>query len=276
MLYLPNCKINIGLNVVSKRPDGYHNLETVFYPVPLRDNLEVKSLDDTADPYRLTVGGAKVEGLAADNLVVKVYLALKEEFDLPPVNIFLYKNVPMGAGLGGGSSDAASMMLLLNEMFALGLSPEEMERRIAPFGADCAFFVRNRPAYATGIGDELSPIPLSLRGKFILLVKPDVFVSTKEAYARVTPRPADYPLREAIMQPIETWRGTVVNDFEASVFPNHPELAAIKQTLYDMGALYAAMSGSGSTLFGIFDRPVEEEARKLFSAAFVFSKQLAR
>ena len=182
----------------------------------------------------------------------------------------------MGAGLGGGSSDAASMMLLLNEMFALGLSPEEMERRIAPFGADCAFFVRNRPAYATGIGDELSPIPLSLRGKFILLVKPDVFVSTKEAYARVTPRPADYPLREAIMQPIETWRGTVVNDFEASVFPNHPELAAIKQTLYDMGALYAAMSGSGSTLFGIFDRPVEEEARKLFSAAFVFSKQLAR
>ena len=276
MLYLPNCKINIGLNVVSKRPDGYHNLETVFYPVPLRDNLEVKSLDDTADPYRLTVGGAKVEGLAADNLVVKVYLALKEEFGLPPVDIFLYKNVPMGAGLGGGSSDAASMMLLLNEMFALGLSPEEMERRIAPFGADCAFFVRNRPAYATGIGDELSPIPLSLRGKFILLVKPDVFVSTKEAYARVTPRPADYPLREAIMQPIETWRGTVVNDFEASVFPNHPELAAIKQTLYDMGALYAAMSGSGSTLFGIFDRPVEEEARKLFSAAFVFSKQLAR
>ncbi len=276
MLYLPNCKINIGLNVVSKRPDGYHNLETVFYPVPLRDNLEVKPLNDTDAPYRLTVGGAKVEGQAADNLVVKVYLALKEEFGLPPVDIFLYKNVPMGAGLGGGSSDAASMMLLLNEMFALGLSPEEMERRIAPFGADCAFFVRNRPAYATGIGDELSPIPLSLRGKFILLVKPDVFVSTKEAYARVTPRPADYPLREAIMQPIETWRGTVVNDFEASVFPNHPELAAIKQTLYDMGALYAAMSGSGSTLFGIFDRPVEEEARKLFSAAFVFSKQLAR
>ncbi len=276
MLYLPNCKINIGLNVVSKRPDGYHNLETVFYPVPLRDNLEVKPLDDAADPYRLTVGGAKVEGQAADNLVVRVYLALKEEFGLPPVDIFLYKNVPMGAGLGGGSSDAASMMLLLNEMFALGLPPEEMERRIAPFGADCAFFVRNRPAYATGIGDELSPIPLSLRGKFILLVKPDVFVSTKEAYARVTPRPAEYPLREAIMQPIETWRGTVVNDFEASVFPNHPELAAIKQTLYDMGALYAAMSGSGSTLFGIFDRPVEEEARKLFSAAFVFSKQLAR
>ena len=276
MLYLPNCKINIGLNVVSKRPDGYHNLETVFYPVPLRDNLEVNPLNDTDAPYRLTVGGAKVEGLAADNLVVKVYLALKEEFGLPPVDIFLYKNVPMGAGLGGGSSDAASMMLLLNEMFALGLSPEEMERRIAPFGADCAFFVRNRPAYATGIGDELSPIPLSLRGKFILLVKPDVFVSTKEAYARVTPRPADYPLREAIMQPIETWRGTVVNDFEATVFPNHPELAAIKQTLYDMGALYAAMSGSGSTLFGIFDRPVEEEARKLFSAAFVFSKQLAR
>ncbi len=275
MLYLPNCKINIGLNVVSKRTDGYHNLETVFYPIPLRDNLEVKLLDGD-EPYRLTVGGAKMEGEAADNLVVKVYLALKEEFRLPPVDIFLYKNVPMGAGLGGGSSDAASMMLLLNEMFNLGLTADDMERRIARFGADCAFFVRNTPAYATGIGDELTPIPLSLRGKYILLVKPDVFVSTKEAYAHVTPRPADHPLREAIMQPIETWRNTVVNDFEASVFPNHPELAAIKQTLYDMGAMYAAMSGSGSTIFGIFDRPVEEEAKKLFSTAFVFSKQLVR
>ncbi len=276
MLYLPNCKINIGLNVVSKREDGYHNLETVFYPVPLRDNLEVKPLEDAAEPYRLSVGGAKVEGTAADNLVVKVYLALKEEYQLPPVDIFLYKNVPMGAGLGGGSSDATSMLLLLNEMFSLGLSASDMERRIAPFGADCAFFVRNVPAYATGIGDQLSPISLSLRGKFILLVKPDVFVSTKEAYAHVTPRPADFPLREAIMQPIENWRDTVVNDFEASVFPNHPELAAIKQTLYDMGALYAAMSGSGSTVYGIFDRPIEEEARKVFAGSFVYSKQLVK
>lgn len=275
MLLLPNCKINIGLNVVSKREDGYHNLETVFYPIPLRDNLEIKVLDEKEDlPYRLTVGGKPVEGDAADNLVVKVYLSLKDEFKLPALDIFLFKNIPMGAGLGGGSSDAAAMICGLNELFDLGLTPDEMEQRVAKFGADCAFFVRNRPAYATGIGDVLTPIPLSLKGKHIVLVKPDVFVSTKEAYAHVTPKPAQTPLAEAIKRPIETWKDTVVNDFELSVFPNHPELAAIKQTLYDMGALYAAMSGSGSTLFGIFDRPVEE-ASKVFDKHFVFTQKLA-
>lgn len=275
MLLLPNCKINIGLNVVSKREDGYHNLETVFYPIPLRDQLEIKVLDEKDNlPYRLTVGGKPVEGNAADNLVVKVYLSLKDEFKLPALDIFLFKNIPMGAGLGGGSSDAAAMICGLNEMFDLGLSNEEMERRVAKFGADCAFFVQNHTTYATGIGDILTPIPLSLKGKHIVLVKPDVFVSTKEAYAHVKPHPAQTPLAEAIRRPIETWKSTVVNDFEQSVFPHHPELAAIKQTLYDMGALYAAMSGSGSTLFGIFDRPVPE-ATKVFSKHFVFTQKLA-
>lgn len=274
MLLLPNCKINIGLNVVAKREDGYHNLETVFYPVPLRDQLEIKVLDEKEGlPYRLTVGGKPVEGDAADNLVVKVYLSLKGEFKLPALDIFLFKNIPMGAGLGGGSSDAAAMICGLNELFDLGLSSEEMERRVAKFGADCAFFVQNRPAYATGIGDVLTPIALSLKGKHIVLVKPDVFVSTKEAYAHVTPKPAQMPLAEAIKHPIATWKGTIVNDFEQSVFPNHPELAAIKQTLYDMGALYAAMSGSGSTLFGIFDRPVDE-AFKVFDKHLVFTQKL--
>ena len=180
----------------------------------------------------------------------------------------------MGAGLGGGSSDAAAMMCGLNEMFNLGLSTEEMEQRVAKFGADCAFFIKSRAAYATGIGDILTPIPLSLKGKYIVLVKPDVFVSTKEAYAHVVPQPAAIPLADAIKRPIAEWKDTVVNDFEASVFPNHPEFAAIKQTLYDMGAEYAAMSGSGSTIFGIFNRPVDE-AKKVFEKHFVFTKNLS-
>lgn len=273
MLLLPDCKVNIGLNVVARRVDGYHDLETVFYPVPLRDNLEIKVNTDATEPYTLQLGGKPVEGDASQNLVVRTYLMLKDEFQLPPVDIFLYKHIPMGAGLGGGSSDAAYMMKGLNEMFSLGLTKAEMQRRVSTLGADCAFFVADRPAYATGIGDVLTPISLSLKGKHIVLVKPDVFVSTKEAYAHVTPKKADIPLLEAIKQPIERWRNTIVNDFETSVFPNHPELAAIKQTLYDMGAQYAAMSGSGSTLFGLFDRPVPE-AKTVFASHFVFEQKL--
>lgn len=275
MLLLPNCKINIGLNVVSRRPDGYHNLETVFYPIPLRENLEFKELKDSDKPYNLILGGVPIEGNAEDNLVVKVFLSLKEEFDLPPLEIELYKKIPMGAGLGGGSSDAAFMMKGLNEAFDLGLSDEDMEKRMARFGADCAFFIKDNPAYATGIGDILSPTALSLKDKYIVLVKPDVFVSTKEAYANITPQPAQTPLLEAIAQPIEQWKDTVVNDFENSVFPNHPELPAIKQTLYDMGALYAAMSGSGSTIFGIFDRPTPE-VDSVFKKHFVFRQKLIK
>lgn len=273
MLLLPNCKINIGLNIVARRPDGYHDLETVFYPIPLRDNLEFKEITDSDEPYRLVTGGVPIEGKAEDNLIVKVYLSLKEEFHLPALELFLYKHIPMGAGLGGGSSDGAAMMTGLNEAYSLGMSHEEMEQRMARFGADCAFFVRNRPAYATGIGNILSPVSFSLKGKYIVLVKPDTFVSTKEAYAHVVPKPADRPLPEALAQPIESWRLSVRNDFEASVFPQHPELAAVKQTLYDMGALYAAMSGSGSTLFGIFDRPTPE-AENVFEKHFVFMQKL--
>lgn len=275
MLQLPNCKINIGLNIVGRRADGYHDLETVFFPVPLRDNLEFKPLTGSDEPFRLTVSGMQVAGNAEDNLVVRVYLSVKNEFHLPALDIFLYKNIPTGAGLGGGSSDAAFMLTGLNEAFDLGLSTSDMEHRIAAFGADCAFFVQNRPAFATGIGDKLSPISLSLKGKWLVLVKPDIFVSTKEAYAKVHPRKPAYSLREAVLAPITLWKHTIVNDFEASVFPNHPELQAIKQTLYNMGAIYAAMSGSGSTIYGIFDRPVEE-AKSVFSKHFVFMQKLIR
>lgn len=275
MLLLPNCKINIGLNVVSRRQDGYHNLETIFYPIPLRDNLEFSPLGEDNLPFRLTVHGAKVTMKPEENLVVKVFLDLKKEFSIPPLDIFLYKNIPTGAGLGGGSSDAAFMMKGLNEAFSLGLSNSEMERRIAKYGADCAFFIQDRPAFATGIGDCLTSVDLSLAGKWILLVKPGIFVSTKEAYAQVRPHRPHVSLQESTRSPITLWRHSVENDFEESVFPRHPELRAIKQTLYDMGALYASMSGSGSTIFGIFDRPVEE-AKKVFSQHFVFVKKLSR
>lgn len=273
MLLLPNCKINIGLNIVSKRPDGYHNLETVFFPIPLRDNLEFKEIENEDVPYRLVSGGVPIEGKPEDNLIVKVYLDMKAEFNLPALELSLYKNIPMGAGLGGGSSDAAAMMKGLNEAYNLQLSAEDMEKRLAKFGADCPFFVRNKPAYATGIGDELTNCNVSLKDKFIVLVKPDVFVSTKEAYAHVTPKLPAIPLAEAIKLPIETWKEQIVNDFEQSVFPFHPELPAIKQTLYDMGAVYASMSGSGSTMYGIFNRPTPE-ANEVFDKCFVYTKKL--
>lgn len=273
MLLLPNCKINIGLNIVSKRSDGYHNLETVFFPIPLRDNLEFKEIENEDVPYRLVSGGVPIEGKPEDNLIVKVYLNMKAEFNLPALELSLYKNIPMGAGLGGGSSDAAAMMKGLNEAYNLQLSAEDMEKRLAKFGADCPFFVRNKPAYATGIGDELTNCNVSLKDKFIVLVKPDVFVSTKEAYAHITPKLPAIPLAEAIKLPIETWKEQIVNDFEQSVFPFHPELPAIKQTLYDMGAVYASMSGSGSTMYGIFNRPTPE-ANEVFDKCFVYTKKL--
>ena len=273
MLVQPNCKINIGLNVVERRCDGYHNLETIFYPIPLRENLEIKELLNSDEEYELRLSGAPIAGHSSDNLVVKVYLALKKEFDIPPLEIELYKKIPMGAGLGGGSSDAAFMMKAINEYYKLNLSDENMEKRMASFGADCAFFIKNKPAYATGIGDELSPCSLSLKNKFIVLVKPDTFISTKEAYSNINPHKPEHNLLKSIAMPIESWKHTIKNDFEESVFPNHPELPAIKQTLYDMGALYAAMSGSGSTLFGIFDRPTPE-AETVFAKHFVFTQKI--
>lgn len=275
MLSHPIAKINIGLYVTERRPDGYHNLETIFYPIPLKDVLETSLLRGSNAPYSLQTAGNAIAGRPEDNLVVRVYERMKEEFDLPPLEIYLYKHIPTGAGLGGGSSDAAYMMKALNSDFELGLSDEEMEERMASFGADCAFFVRNRPSFATGIGDILTPINLSLKGMTLLLVKPSVFVSTKEAYAGITPKRPAYDLRQALSRPIETWRDCVRNDFETSVFTAHPEIAAIKQTLYDMGARYASMSGSGSAVFGLFNHPIEE-AERVFGDCFVFQQTLIR
>lgn len=273
MLLYPNCKINVGLNITSRRTDGYHNIETTFYPTELYDVLEIKELKRGADT-ELHLTGHALEGAAEDNLVLRVYRQLREEFDLPPVEIFLHKRIPSGAGLGGGSSDAAYTMRALNEMFSLALTTEDMAERLKPFGADCPFFVYNRPIYATGIGTDFAPISLSLKGMTLLLVKPDVFVCTREAYAGVTPNRPPVPLKDLLQQPITQWeKAGVKNDFEDSVFAARPVLAAIKQTLYDLGAVYAAMSGSGSTMFGIFTHKIEE-APAIFKDCFVFQQTL--
>ncbi len=263
MITFPNAKINLGLNITEKRPDGYHNLETIFYPINLQDALEVTRLKDSDKEYDLHVSGTTLDGSPADNLVIKAYLLLKQDFpQMLAIDVHMYKHIPVGAGLGGGSSDAAFMIKLLNEKFTLGLTDEQMEAYAARLGADCAFFVRNKAVFASGIGNIFEPIELSLKGWHIVLVKPDIFVSTKEAYALVKPQAPALSLKDIVRQPVETWKDTMVNDFEKSVFAKHPAIAAIKDKLYDMGAVYASMSGSGSSVFGLFKEPVENVEEK--------------
>lgn len=253
MICFPNAKINLGLNITEKRPDGYHNLETVFYPVPVEDALEVTPLlRQPGGECHLQQYGKAIEGNAADNLVAKAYRLLDEEFHLPSVDVHLYKHLPSGAGLGGGSADAAFMLRLLNDQFGLGLSVAELEERAARLGADCAFFIANRPTFARGIGNLFTPIDLSLAGYRIWLVKLPVFVSTREAFSHITPRRPSTSVADIIRRPIAAWRDSLTNDFEESVFPLHPELGELKQLMYRKGALYAAMSGSGSSVFGLF------------------------
>ena len=251
MITFPNAKINLGLNIVERRPDGYHNIETVFYPIPLTDVLEI--VPARGAETTLTCYGNAVDCPPEKNLVMRAYRLLKDRCDLPPVDIHLYKHIPDGAGLGGGSSDAAHTLTMLNKMFDLRLPVGELAVMAATLGADCAFFIYNRPMMATGIGDVLTPVDLDLKGKSILLVKPPMGVDTRTAYSRVTPQAPKFDLSRIISQPVTAWDGMLVNDFEPSVFAALPQLWLIKATLLDAGAQYAAMSGSGSTVFGIFD-----------------------
>lgn len=258
MITFPCAKINLGLNIVSKRPDGYHNLETVFYPIPLTDALEIKYMDEkfpSESPCDLKITGNDIDCNEEDNLVIKAYKLLAADFQLPRVHAHLVKRIPTQAGLGGGSSDAAYMIRLLDERFRLNIGIPEMERYAAKLGADCAFFITADPSYAEGIGDVLMPVDVpgaGLGGYYLAVVKPSVAVSTRDAYAAIVPKTPAKCCRDIVRQPIETWKDELVNDFEAPIFAMHPELAAIKQSLYDAGAVYAAMSGSGSALFGIF------------------------
>ena len=261
MITFPIAKINLGLNVVERRQDGYHNLETVFYPVPIQDALEVQTMDEgfpSAVDCDLKVTNMLIEGDEQKNLVVSAYRLLKQDFPaLPRIHTHLWKGIPSQAGMGGGSSDGAYMVRLLNELFGLGLSVEQMIRYSAQLGADCAFFINSSPAYAEGIGECLQPIALDLNGWDIAVVRPAIPVSTREAFSLITPQLPAKNCRDIVMQPIETWREELVNDFEQSVFALHPEIGAIKDLLYEKGAVYAAMSGSGSSVFGLFRETVD-------------------
>jgi 4-diphosphocytidyl-2-C-methyl-D-erythritol kinase len=274
MITFPVAKINLGLNVVEKRPDGYHNLQTVFYPVPIMDALEIVPMSDgfpSDVDCDLKVTNITIEGDEQRNLVVRAYQLLKADFpDMPRVHAHLWKGIPTQAGMGGGSSDCGYMIRLLNETFELGLTSEQMQQYAARLGADCAFFIESRASYAEGIGELLQPIDLDLSGWHIGVVRPDIPVPTKEAFSRIHPHYPALNCREAVMQPVETWRDTLTNDFEESVFVLHPEIGDVKEQLYKMGATYAAMSGSGSALFGLFkDEP--DALRQTFPDMFTFS-----
>ena len=260
MITFPIAKINLGLNVVEKRPDGYHNLETVFYPVQIKDALEVFPMDDTFPSEvdcDLKVTNLQIEGDEQKNLVVRAYRLLKEDFpSLPRIHAHLFKGIPTQAGMGGGSSDCGFMITLLNRQFELGLTEQQMIDYAARLGADCAFFILNRPCYAEGIGEKLQPVALDLKGWYLAIVRPAIPVSTREAFSLISPHHPPINCREVVMQPVETWRDRLTNDFEQSVFAIHPELGAVKDRLYDLGAVYASMSGSGSSLYGLFRKPV--------------------
>jgi len=253
MICFPNAKINIGLHVTEKRPDGYHNLETLFYPTKLYDVIEILENKSGNEPYVWSSSGIQIDGNANDNLCIKALNLLKKDFNIPPVKIHLHKVIPFGAGLGGGSADAAFTLTTLNEMFDLKLSTESLIDYASKIGADCAFFILNKPCIATGIGDILKPIDLSLKDKYLLLVKPEIHISTPEAYSGVKPKFPNEKLEDILKQPLDSWKTTVVNDFEASVFPNHPKIKEIKDKMYSAGAIYASMTGSGAAVFGIFE-----------------------
>ena len=270
MKFYPNCKINIGLRVVNKREDGYHNLETIFYPVyGLHDELEVieakgeRRKGDEAE-IEFVQEGLAVDCKAEDNLIVKCYMRMREKYpQIGNVRVRFRKNIPFGAGLGGGSSDAAHMAIALNELFGLGLSKQQLAEEVRPLGADCPFFIYNSPCYAEGIGDQLSPIPLNLSGLRLVMVKPHCGVSTKEAYAGIERHPEVAGEISKALHEGKSFmqiREILINDFEQTVFAVHPEIAQIKQRLLDAGAVYAAMSGSGSTVFGLFEDNAEGSA----------------
>jgi len=254
MICFPNAKINLGLHILSKRTDGYHNIETVFYPVNnLCDALEIVPAAEGKTTFSQT--GIPVAGNPEDNLVMKAYSLLKEDYDLPEIAVYLRKQIPIGAGLGGGSSDAAFMIKLLNNFAGLNLSVEQMETYAGRIGADCPFFIQNQAVFAEGTGTVFSPVTISLQTYHLVVTKPSVSVSTKEAYAQVKPRKPNIPLKDIICLPVKEWKNLLVNDFEPGVFALYPEIGEIKRRLYAEGAIYASMTGSGSAVFGIFEKP---------------------
>lgn len=249
MISFPNAKINLGLRILRKRRDGYHDISSLFLPIPLCDALECVE----SDKFTFNSTGLSIPGKQDDNLCIKAYELLRADFGLPPVAVHLHKVIPMGGGLGGGSSDAAFFLKMLNEKFGLYLPDTSLEAYAARIGSDCPFFIKNQAAIASGTGVELQPVDFSLEGHHLVLVFPGVHVGTKEAYAGVKPQEPGERIEEIISSPISTWQHRLFNDFEASIFPHYPLLGHLKEKLYQQGAAYASMTGSGSTLYGIFE-----------------------
>jgi 4-diphosphocytidyl-2-C-methyl-D-erythritol kinase len=248
MLAFPNAKLNIGLNITERRPDGFHNLESVFYPLPWTDALEILPAAETV----FTSSGIPIPGTPESNLCLKAYELLRKDFGLPPVKMHLHKNIPIGAGLGGGSADAAFALKLLNALFDLKRTEEQLENYARQLGSDCAFFIRNKPVFAYEKGDVFETISLDLASYNCVVVYPEIHITTAEAYGKITPRQPENLLKESLKNGMETWQKTVLNDFEAALFPAYPVLPQLKKQLYDHGAAFASMTGSGSAVFGIF------------------------
>jgi len=275
LIAFPNCKINLGLHIVAKRADGYHDLETVFYPLPLYDVLEIIQTSSIEKDPKPKVSGLKLETTPHANLCVRAYQLLKKDFpDLPLVEIFLHKNIPIGAGLGGGSADRAFMLSLLNEKFRLAIAEDQLLNYALQLGSDCPFFVLNKPCFATGRGEQMEPVDLNLSHCTLILVNPHIHIETKWAFAQIKPTFSQENLRTIISWPVDEWKHSLHNDFEEPVFSAYPEIAAIKNKLYETGALYAAMSGSGSSVFGIFNRPWLTKNEDVFPAGY-FVKELS-
>lgn len=271
MVIFPACKINLGLSVKERRSDGFHNVETILFPIPLRDALEIIP---GGERVRFTMSGIALDNGGKDNLVMKAYRLIDQRFGIGPVRVHLHKAIPAGAGLGGGSSDAAHTLTMLNDMFGLQLSSAELETLARELGTDCAFFIQNQPQLAYGKGDQFEPLDLRLEGYRILLVKPPVHINTATAYGWITPRPRKGSVKDIVRSPPEQWRGNLVNDFEQPVFHRHPELADIKQRILELGAAYASMTGSGSALFGIYRKDMLPAAPADFPGCFVWRSPL--
>jgi 4-diphosphocytidyl-2-C-methyl-D-erythritol kinase len=264
MIVFPNAKINIGINITGRRPDGYHNIETVFYPLPIYDALEALPGNELS----FHSSGLEIPGRIEDNLCIKGYYLIRKDYDLPPVNIHLLKHIPIGAGLGGGSANAAFFIKLINNLFDLKLTVEQMLDYARKLGADCAFFIENKPVFAFEKGDRFEEVQLDLSGHHIALIMPPAHVSTAEAYRGVRPAAVKQSLKDLIRLPVAEWRRGIKNDFEESVFKNHPVIRGVKAALYEAGAIYASMSGSGASVFGIFNQKPDlselEKANQVF------------
>lgn len=268
MLISAGCKINLGLNILGKRTDGFHDLESVFYPIPWNDLIEIVP----SNIFSFTTSGLEIDGNPEDNLIVKAYKLMVSEFNIPNVKIHLHKQIPFGAGLGGGSSDATATLILLNKLFKINLNKNSLQALASQLGSDCPFFVENIPVFASATGTHLSPFPLNLAGYYLVIVKPEVHISTSMAYGSLRNFSTKGQLLEAINLPIEEWKGHLKNDFEVPIFDKFPELQMITDSIYSSGAIYASMSGSGSAIFGLYNfKPNLEFLESLTHKVFLIS-----